>query len=147
LKKNNITFIFNKEIFIEKYDFSVFKKNVSKIINIILKKESYRIDKINFNFCDDKEIKFFNKKYLKHNYETDILTFKYEDGILIESDIIISVETILRNSKRYKTGFNNELYRVIIHGILHICNYDDNNSDDKKLMKSKENFYLNILKI
>ena len=85
----------------------------------------------------------YNKKYLSHNYETDILTFYYENDVnSIDSDILISTDTVKRNSFKYDTGFEKELLRVVIHGILHLCGYNDETITQKNVMKKKENFYL-----
>jgi len=74
------------------------------------------------------------------------LTFYYGNDVnSIDSDILISVDTIAKNSKRFRTGFENELLRVVIHGILHICGYEDADKPQKIIMKRKENFYLKKL--
>jgi len=136
-----VNFLFDSVI--PHLDKNKFKKLVKKIIPVILKDEKVVCGTINLRFCDDKEIKIFNKKYLSHDYETDILTFYYGNDVnSIDSDILISVETIIRNSKRFKTEFENELLRVVIHGILHLCGYNDSDKKEKQLMKKKENFYL-----
>jgi probable rRNA maturation factor len=123
-----------------------FKKLVRKIIPVILKDEKTVCGTINIRFCSDNEIKIYNRKYLAHDYETDILTFYYGNDVnSIDSDILISVDTIAKNSKRFRTGFENELLRVVIHGILHICGYEDADKPQKIIMKRKENFYLKKL--
>jgi probable rRNA maturation factor len=123
-----------------------FKKLTRKIVKIILVNENFVCGTINFRFCDDKEIVIYNKKYLSHNYETDILTFYYENDVnSIDGDILISTETIKRNSVKYKTSFENELFRVVIHGVLHLCGYDDSTHGQKINMRKKENFYLKKL--
>lgn len=120
-----------------------FKKLVRGIIRDILKDEGANYDTINFRFCDDKEIRIYNKKYLLHDYETDILTFYYENDVnSMDSDILISLDTVKRNSVEYKTGFENELMRVVIHGILHLCGYLDSTKKEKEIMREKENYYL-----
>ena len=136
-----VNFLFESEIpHIEK---NYFKKLVRRIIKVILKDEKFACGTINIRFCDDNEIKIYNKKYLSHNYETDILTFYYENDVnSIDSDIMISVDTIKRNSVKYKSGFENELLRVIIHGVLHLCGYKDSTIIQKAKMREKENYYL-----
>jgi probable rRNA maturation factor len=136
-----VNFLFDSVI--PHLDKNNFKKLVRKIIPVILKDEKVVCGTINIRFCDDKEIKIFNKKYLSHDYETDILTFYYGNDVnSIDSDILISVDTIKSNSERFKTGFENELLRVVIHGILHLCGYEDNTKPEKLIMKKKENLYL-----
>lgn len=139
-----VNFLFESEIpHIEK---NYFKKLVRRIIKVILYDEKTVCGTINIRFCDDKEIKIYNKKYLSHNYETDILTFYYENDVnSIDSDILISTETIKRNSIKYKSGFKNELLRVIIHGVLHLCGYNDSTVMQKVKMREKENSYLKKL--
>lgn len=123
-----------------------FRKFVRKVIKIILNDEGVVCGVINIRFCDDREIKEYNKKYLSHDYETDILTFYYENDVSsIDSDIMISLDTVKRNSETYKSGFRNELFRVIIHGILHICGYKDSKKSEKAEMRKKENYYLKKL--
>jgi rRNA maturation RNase YbeY len=124
-----------------------FKKLVRKIIPVILRDEKVVCGTINIRFCNDKEIRTFNKKYLAHDYETDILTFYYGNDVnSIDSDILISIDTIIRNSKRFRTVFENELLRVVIHGILHLCGYKDEDKAQKNIMRKKENLYLKKLK-
>ena len=123
-----------------------FKQRTKQLVKNILKKEELKCSYINLVFCDDEKIRDINKKYLKHDYETDVLTFydKDEDG-LIESDVIVSVDTVLENSKRYKIRFEDELNRVVVHGVLHLCGYDDDTRSDKIKMRKKENFYLDLI--
>lgn len=123
-----------------------FRKFARKAINIILNDEGVVCGAINIRLCGDKEIRKYNKKYLSHDYETDILTFYYENDVnVIDSDIMISMDTVKRNSEIYKSGFRDELFRVIIHGILHICGYKDSKKSEKAEMRKKENYYLKKL--
>lgn len=82
-------------------------------------------------------------KYLNSNYLTDIITFDYTEDTIISGDIMISIERVKDNAKTYKTTFHNELLRVIIHGILHLCGYKDKSSTEIKTMRKKENYYIN----
>lgn len=126
-----------------------FKNEIKNIVTIITKEEKVPAKVLNFFFCDDAAIKAYNKKYLAHNFPTDILTFYYpgDDGKTGESDIIISLETVKMNSLRFKTVYDDELRRVIIHGILHLCGYDDKSTKNKTVMNGKENSYLKKLKV
>lgn len=136
-----VNFLFDSEI--PHIDKNNFKKLVRKIIKEILKAENCVCGTINIRFCEDKEIKIYNKKYLSHDYETDILTFFYENDVnCIDSDIMISVDTVKRNSVKYKSGFENEMLRVVIHGILHLCGYKDETIIQKIKIREKENHYL-----
>ncbi|MBI5402523.1 MAG: rRNA maturation RNase YbeY [Ignavibacteriae bacterium] len=122
-----------------------FKKLVRLTARQILADENLVCGNLNFRFCDDITIKDYNRKYLSHDYETDILTFYYEcGGNNFDGDILISTETVKDNSVRFKTGFKNELMRVVIHGVLHLCGYKDSDSAGKSAMRKKENYYLKL---
>jgi rRNA maturation RNase YbeY len=142
VRKTKVNFTFNKDLFPKEYNKVVFKKTVNTLANYVLFSEKCDIDVVNILFCDDKTITEYNKKYLKHNYETDIITFKYDEKDYLESDIIISMESVKRNSFTFKSTYLNELFRVIIHGILHLSGMDDKTKPQKLSMRKKENFYL-----
>ena len=126
-----------------------FKNEINKIVTVIAKEEKLTAKSFNFFLCDDAAIKVYNKKYLAHNFPTDILTFFYPDevGKSGESDIIISLETVKVNSLRFKTVYDDEIRRVIIHGLLHLCGYGDKYRKEKTIMSGKENIYLKKLKL
>ncbi len=95
---------------------------------------------INYIFCTDKELLKINIDYLNHDYYTDIITFDLSDNNnSIEADIFVSYETVLNNSVKLKTGFNNEMCRVVIHGVLHLVGFNDKKLIDKKEMTIAEN--------
>lgn len=119
------------------------RKNIKFIGNKIFTLEKSSCNTLNLLICDDSKILKFNKKYLKHNYTTDIITFHYDDD---ESDLIISAETVENNSCRFHTEFIDEIHRVIIHGILHICGYTDDTEYKRRKMHLKENYYLKFIK-
>ncbi len=122
------------------------KKKVVKLIDKISEEENQKIKNINILLCGDEEIFRYNVKYLSHNYYTDIITFYYPEKGYIDADVLISVDSVKRNSGKYKTSFLSELYRVVIHGILHLCGYDDKTAKQKILMRKKENEYLKLVK-
>ena len=102
---------------------------------------------INIIFCSDKFIREYNRKYLNHDFETDIITFYDNDeNGYTEGELLISSDTVNSNSERFKTDLYEEFSRVIIHGILHLCGYMDKTKTEKSLMRKKENFYLKYLK-
>ena len=101
---------------------------------------------INYIFTSDKYLLNINKEYLSHNYFTDIITFNYCEKDIVNGDVFISIETVKNNSLRFGVTFIEELYRVMIHGILHLIGYDDQNDEEKAEMKEKENYYLERLK-
>ncbi len=121
------------------------KSELKEVIHAIASSESRKIYSVNMIFCNDVFIREYNKEYLGHDYETDIITFHdvNEKGET-EGELLMSADTISENSKRYKTGFDTELRRVVIHGILHLCGYKDKTEKQKKLIRRKENRYLKL---
>jgi len=93
---------------------------------------------ITYIFCSDSEILRINQFYLKHDYYTDIITFDYSEGDKLSGDLFISLETVKTNSEKFKTEFDEELRRVMIHGVLHLCGYEDKTPEKKKIMREKE---------
>lgn len=121
------------------------KKKIKILIEKILDIENKKLGEINIILQSDKEEIKINRKYLKHNYYTDVIAFQYNKKDFINGDIFISTESVKKNAYRYNVNFNNELLRVIIHGILHLIGYNDKNEDEIKVMKEKENNYLKLL--
>lgn len=116
-------------------------------IKEVIKKEKGQLDELNYIFCSDKYLLSINQQYLKHNTLTDIITFSNaKKGQPISGDIYISIERVKENAKQFKTSFDEELHRVIIHGILHLLGYKDKKPDDKALMRKKEEAYLSLRK-
>tara|TARA_B100000575_G_C23134938_1_gene659103 strand:+ start:227 stop:670 length:444 start_codon:yes stop_codon:yes gene_type:complete len=107
---------------------------------------------INFIICSDNYLVKINKKYLNKEYLTDVITFNtnhlanFESKDYIYGDIYISIERVLENKKNYGVSISNELHRVLIHGVLHLLGYDDKTKSEKKLMTSKEDEYLKMIK-
>ena len=92
-----------------------------------------------------KDIRSINNKFLRHNYSTDIITFQYEkEKQKIDGELLISLDTVKENAKFFRTGYKNELKRVLIHGCLHLAGYNDNNKKRMELIRIKENSYLGI---
>jgi rRNA maturation RNase YbeY len=111
----------------------------------IIKSEKFDIDFLNIVFVNDKRILEINKAYLAHNYYTDVITFDYlQQEKTIQSDIFISIDTVIDNAKNFKVSYFDELLRVIIHGVLHLCGYDDATEEMQKTMRLKENTYLKM---
>ena len=106
--------------------------------------EIRKIGDINVIFCSDNYILDVNMKYLQHDYFTDIITFDYCEGKVLSGDLFISVDSVRENSIEFGTDFEEELHRVIVHGVLHLIGYDDHTEEDKKLMRQKENYYLQM---
>lgn len=122
------------------------ERSLSAWISNVIISEGYKEDEINYVFCDDEYLHKLNLEFLKHDSLTDIISFDYSVGKILQGDIFISTERVEENAKDFDVSFNDELYRVIIHGVLHYCGYNDKIEADKKAMRDKENFYLNRLK-
>lgn len=117
----------------------------NKIINWIenvVNTDNKILGDICFIFCSDDYLLNVNQKYLKHNYFTDVITFDYSADSIISGDIFISIDRVKDNSTIYKSSFQQELLRILIHGVLHLLGYDDKLPEDKSLMTSKEDYYL-----
>lgn len=120
-----------------------FPRKTASWIKSVVAKEKHSLKELNFIFCTDKELHRINLEYLNHDTLTDIITFdNSEKQSVIEGDIYISVERVRENAERFNTAFQEELYRVMIHGVLHLLGYKDKASGDKKEMRNKEDFYL-----
>ena len=121
------------------------KRKTSQWIKTVTEKYSRRVGDISFIFCNDVKILEINKEYLNHNYYTDIITFDYSENNVISGDIFISVDTVKTNAEKYKEDYVIEMYRVIIHGILHLCGIDDKAEGAREIMEENENSALSIL--
>ena len=105
--------------------------------------EKWKVGELSFVFCDDTYLHKMNVEYLSHDTLTDIITFDNSDEEnKIEGDIFISVERVRENAITLKTIFEQELRRVIIHGVLHLCGYKDKTKKDAQIMREKEDFYI-----
>jgi probable rRNA maturation factor len=127
--------------------FSLRRKGaVKKLLLSVIKKEKKKAGNISFTFCNDAFLLALNKKFLKHNTLTDIITFQYPTKEL-SSEIFISIPRIKENAKKFNVSFENELHRVMIHGILHLCGYKDKTAAKKKEMRKKEDYYLSLSRL
>ena len=130
----DITFLFQNKLRIKKW------------ILETIKEEGKKLSYISYNFCNDKYILELNISSLNHNFYTDIITFELNDkNESIEGDIYISIDRVKDNANQLNELFINELHRVIIHGTLHLCGYKDKTKSEAKIMRNKENYYLNKL--
>ena len=126
-------------------DIEEFQLDLPKSINWInntIKKEDKITGEISFILCSDDYLLDINRQYLDHNYYTDIITFDYVENGIISGDIFISVDRVKENASEYEVSFQNELNRIVIHGVLHLLGYKDKEADQKKQMTSKEDYYL-----
>lgn len=133
--------------FTQDTDFSFKQKRfTSGWLKAVAQAEGKKIGNISVIFCSDKYLLDINIKFLKHGYYTDIITFDYCEGDVLSGDLFISVDSVKENAEFYKSCFEEELNRVIVHGLLHLIGYDDHTEPDVEQMRSKENTYLDLRK-
>lgn len=114
-------------------------------INNTALQEGSKIQELNFIFCSDNYLKEVNVEYLQHDYFTDIITFDNSEAAgVLEGDIFISIDRVRENSQEFASSFEEELRRVIIHGVLHLLGYGDKSSAEQEQMREKENQYLSL---
>jgi probable rRNA maturation factor len=116
-------------------------KNVSQIkdwLKKIIQAEGKKAGDLTFVFCSDEYLLKFNETFLNHDTFTDIITFDYSEGKIISGDIMISIERVRENAVKFKAGVQEELFRVMAHGVMHLCGYKDKNKRDKDIMRGKE---------
>jgi len=119
-------------------------KQISKWIEFSIQNEHKELGEINYIFCDDNYLLDINVKELKHNTLTDIISFDFTVGNVISGDVFISTERVSENATNLELDFEVELHRVMIHGILHYCGYKDKTEEQKRVMRSKEDYYLSL---
>ena len=126
---------FNYEVDFELSDINYYSDWLSRVII----SESKLEGDLNYIFCDDEYLLGINQQYLNHDTYTDIITFDYCDGDTISGDIFISVERVKDNAQEYSVSFEEELHRVMAHGVLHLLGYKDKSEQEARLMREKEN--------
>lgn len=124
---------------------SIKKRETTNWIKSVAAKYDKKIGSIGYIFCSDEKILEINNEYLQHDYYTDIITFNYNEGDTISGDIFISLDTVRSNAEQYKVNYDEELHRVIIHGILHLCGINDKTGKEQEEMTRKENEALKML--
>ena len=121
------------------------EEKLSEWINDVAQKYNKVVGEISYLFCEDEKILEVNKEYLDHDFYTDIITFDYSEDNIISGDILISLQTVESNSQMYQTDYFEELHRVIIHGILHLCGLKDLTDEEEKTMRDAEDSSLQML--
>ena len=121
------------------------KRETSAWIKKIANSYNKKVGNVGYLFCNDEKILEINRQYLDHDFYTDIISFDYSEGDIISGDIFISLDTVRTNSQKYNTDYQEELYRVIIHGVLHLCGLDDKLDEDAISMREAENSALKQL--
>lgn len=122
------------------------QKKLVKWIGDVISSEGFQVAEINYIFCDDSYLNKINQEFLNHDTFTDIISFDYTLGKEVGGDIFISIERVLENAEKFNEVFENELHRVMIHGILHFMGYKDKTKKEKTLMRTKEDENIFTLK-
>lgn len=122
------------------------KAAIKSWIKSVVEKERFNLGHLNYIFTSDESLLKINIQFLNHNTYTDIITFNYNEGKKVSGDVFISVDRIKENAAKYGVDFEEELHRVIIHGVLHLCGYKDKSKADSEIMRRKENSALRNLK-
>jgi len=129
-----------KNLQVYSQDSSVNKRALHKLISSLKKEFNLSISFLSISFISSSELRDINKEYLNHDYETDIITFNYSKKLQdIDAEILISIEQARRNAKKYDLTYGKELCRLVIHGMLHLLNFDDKDKKSKNIMNKKEN--------
>lgn len=122
------------------------KRNVSAWIKKVAELHGKKVGDLSYLFCSDDHILEVNKEYLQHDYYTDIITFDYTEDDIISGDMVISVDTISTNAEKFETSFESEFFRVVIHGVLHLCGINDKGPGEREIMEQHENDALEVAK-
>ncbi len=132
------------QFFIEDVDFKVPQPRKTKSwLQSIIKAEGFSLNQLNYIFCSDEYLLNVNRQYLDHDFYTDIITFdNSEEEAVVEGDIFISIDRVKDNAQELNKPFEEELRRVLAHGILHLVGYDDKEDEQEQEMRAKEDFYL-----
>ena len=131
-----------KDVELPKLDFA----KVERWLGEVAASHDRRVGNVNYLFCDDKEILRVNREFLQHDYFTDIITFDYSRRDKIGGDIFISLDTVRSNAEELGQNYDDELLRVIAHGVLHLCGIDDKGPGEREIMERAENAALEIWK-
>lgn len=115
------------------------KRNTSAWIKAVAATYGRKVGEIGYMFVNDEKILEVNREYLGHDYYTDIITFDYDEGTQVNGDIVISLDTVRSNAEKFGKGYDDELHRVIIHGILHLCGINDKGPGEREIMEAAEN--------
>jgi rRNA maturation RNase YbeY len=125
---------------------SIKKRPTTAWVKAVAASYGKKVGEIGYMFVDDEKILEVNREYLGHDYYTDIITFDYSEGDTISGDIVISLDTVASNAQEQGTSYEDELHRVIIHGILHLCGINDKGPGEREVMERAENKALDIRK-
>jgi len=133
-----------KNLQIYSNDPSIQKRNVHRLVQYLKKEFNLNILFLSISFISSPELRVVNKKYLKHDFDTDIITFNYSKITSdVDGEILISLDEAKRNARKFNVTYDKEIFRLIIHGMLHLLNFDDMDASSKKIMKKEENKLIN----
>ena len=121
------------------------KRDTTAWIRRVAASYGKKVGEVGYLFCDDEKILEVNREFLQHDYYTDIITFDYDEGDTINGDIVISLDTVRSNAQQLGKDYDEELHRVIIHGILHLCGQNDKGPGEREQMEAAENNALKLL--
>lgn len=121
------------------------RRETSAWIKQVIASYGRKAGEIGYMFVDDARILEVNNEYLGHNYYTDVITFDYDEDSVVNGDIVISLDTVRSNAAKYGKSYDEELHRVIIHGILHLCGINDKGPGEREIMEGAENRALALL--
>ena len=121
------------------------KRETTKWIRAVADTYHKKVGEVGYLFCDDEKILEVNREYLGHDYYTDIITFDYCEGDVLNGDLVISLDTVRSNAELFHKDYDEELHRVIIHGILHLCGQNDKGPGERELMEAAENRALALM--
>ena len=122
------------------------KRDTSAWIKQVAASYGRKIGEVGYMFVDDEKILEVNNEYLGHDYYTDIITFDYDEDDIINGDLVISLDTVKSNAELFDKTYEEELFRVIIHGILHLCGINDKGPGEREIMEAAENKALEMAK-
>lgn len=120
------------------------RRAITAWIKAVAASYNRKVGEVGYLFCNDEKILEVNQQYLGHDYYTDIITFDYDEGDVINGDIVISLDTVRSNAAQQGTEYMDELHRVIIHGILHLCGINDKGPGEREIMEAAENKALKL---
>ena len=121
------------------------KRETTAWIRAVAATYGYKVGEVGYMFVDDEKILEVNNEYLGHDYYTDVITFDYDEPGIVSGDIVISLDTVRTNAEKFGKEYDDELHRVIIHGILHLCGINDKGPGEREIMEAEENKALALL--
>ena len=129
----------NIKFFYDQIKYRIHKTaEIKKFVGKVITEENKTPGDLLFIFTDDEIVRDINRKFLEHDYNTDVISFDYSSGEIVNGEIYISIDSVKRNALKYRVTISEELLRVIIHGVLHLCGYNDENKNDRGAMFERQ---------